>query len=338
MTDSTITGLASFAVALLSVAHSEIRHGYLDMLQTFRGNPLLGERIRSLGFSAVLAGNDPVITALQKANKELVTDSEKRAERMMRDEIHCHYPNHSLTGEELPDQVGDQEWTWSIDPVDGTSAMVRSAMIRAYGLPMPEAKPAFGISIGVLHGDSAVLGVIGELMPHEGGLALGRVWAGGTEMPATCDGSLILNSEVDTPRDPVLACTIPEVMFTTADSWGSFQALTDIAGGVLVDQNCVGYMGLLDGSVDIVYERDLLLPDAAAVVPILRSAGIVVTDHQGHPISFAAEVREQEYVLLAARPALHDHAVAVTSAGVPRSRNRFGAVDPIGLGYTRKVH
>ncbi|WP_280395629.1 inositol monophosphatase family protein [Nocardia brasiliensis] len=338
MTNPTVKGIASFAVPLLSVAHSEIRHGYLDMLRTFRGNPLLGERIRNVGFSAVLAGNDPMITALQKANRELVTDAEKRAERMLRDEIHRNYPNHSLTGEELPDQVREQEWMWSIDPVDGTSAMVRSALIRAYGLPMPEARPAFGISIGVLHGDTAVLGVIGELMPHEDDLELGRVWVGGTEMPATCDGSPMLNSEVDTSRDPLLACTIPEVMFTTADNWGSFQALTDIAGNALVDQNCVGYMGLLDGSVDIVYERDLLLPDAAAVVPILRSAGVVVTDHQGHPTSFAPAARGQEYVLLAARPALHDHAVTLTSAGVSGSRNRFGAADPIELGYTRKVH
>ena len=91
----------------------------------------------------------------------------------------------------------------------------------------------------------------------------------------------------------VLACTVPEIMFSTAERWGSFQALAT-AACLVTDQNCIGFMGLLDGTVDIAYERDLLLPDAAAIVPILQSAGIVVTDHYGKPATFDVTARDSK--------------------------------------------
>jgi fructose-1,6-bisphosphatase/inositol monophosphatase family enzyme len=138
--------------------------------------------------------------------------------------------------------------------------------------------------------------------------------------------------------ESVLACTVPEIMFSTADRWGSFQALADATACLVTDQNCIGYMGLLDGTVDIAYERDLLLPDAAAIVPILRSAGIVVTDHDGQPVAFDATARAGEYLLIAAQSELHHHAIAVHRQGVPQRRNRFHDAGPAKLGYVRKVN
>jgi fructose-1,6-bisphosphatase/inositol monophosphatase family enzyme len=138
--------------------------------------------------------------------------------------------------------------------------------------------------------------------------------------------------------ESVLACTVPEIMFSTADRWGSFQALADATASLGIDQNCVGFMGLLDGAVDIAYERDLLLPDAAAIVPILQSAGIAVTDHDGHPVSFDAAARDGEYLLMAAHRGLHDHAVAVHRQGVPWWHNRFQETGPAKLGYAGKVN
>lgn len=338
MPNLSMTAIAAFATSLIPVAYTEIRHGYHALLGELRENRSLADRIDREGLSAVLAGADPAIVALQKANKEFVTDAEKTAERLLRDQISQRFPSHTLTGEELPAQAGDAQWIWSIDPVDGTSAMVRTAIMAAYKLPLPMPKPAFGISIGLLHDDTAAFGIIAELLPHGDSLSLGRVWAGGIDTPATCDGRRVSISAARSLGESVLACTVPELMFCTADRWGSFQALADATASLSTDQNCIGFMGLLDGTVDIAYERDLLLPDAAAIVPILQSAGIMVTNHDGRPVAFDATARDGEYVLVAAQEELHQHAIAMHRQGVPQRHNRFHEAGPAKLGYVRKVN
>jgi fructose-1,6-bisphosphatase/inositol monophosphatase family enzyme len=333
-----MTAIAAFATSLIPVAHLEIRHGYHALVGELRENRSLSSRIDREGLPAVLAGSDPAITALQKTNKEFVTTAEKSAELQLRDQIRQRFPSHTLTGEELPAQAGETQWIWSIDPVDGTSAMVRAAIAAAYGLTLPTPKPSFGISIALLHDDAAAFGVIAELVPHGDTLSLGHVWAGGVDVAATCDGRPVAIAAARSLGKSVLACTVPEIMFSTADRWGGFQALADATAALVTDQNCIGYMGLLDGTVDIAYERDLLLPDAAAIVPILQSAGIVVTDHDGQPVAFDATARDGEYLLMAAQSELHPHAIAVHRQGVPQRRNRFHEAGPAKLGYVRKAN
>jgi inositol-phosphate phosphatase / L-galactose 1-phosphate phosphatase / histidinol-phosphatase len=339
-----MTAIASFATSLIPVAHMEIRHGYHTLLGELRENRSLRDRIDHEGMPAVLGGSDPAITALQKTNKEFVTAAEKNAERLLRDQIGQRFPHHTLTGEELPAQAGEPQWIWSIDPVDGTSAMVRTAIAAAYGLPLPTPKPAFGISIGLIHDDAAAFGVIAELLPHNDTLSLGHIWAGGVDTPATRDGQPVSIPAARSLDESVLACTMPEIMFCTADRWGGFQALADATACLVTDQNCIGYMGLLDGAVDIVCERDLLLPDAAAIVPILQSAGIVVTDHDGQLVAFDTTARDSEYLLMAAQKDLHEHAIAIHRRSVPPRYNPFPEAGhsheagPAKLGYVRKVN
>jgi inositol-phosphate phosphatase / L-galactose 1-phosphate phosphatase / histidinol-phosphatase len=333
-----MTAIASFATSLIPIAHMEIQHGYRTLLGELRENRSLRDRIDHEGLPAVLGGSDPAITALQKTNKEFVTTAEKNTEHLLRDQIGQRFPTHTLTGEELPAQAGETQWIWSIDPVDGTSAMVRTAIAAAYGLPLPTPKPAFGISIGLLHDDAAAFGVIAELLAHDNTLSLGHTWAGGASTPATCDGRPVSIPAARSLGKSVLACTVPEVMFGTADRWGRFQALADATAGLVTDQNCIGYMGLLNGTVDIVCERDLLLPDAAAIVPILQSAGIVVTDHDARPVAFDATARDGEYLLMAAQKDLHESAIAIRRQGAPPQHNRFHEAGPAKLGYVRKVN
>jgi inositol-phosphate phosphatase / L-galactose 1-phosphate phosphatase / histidinol-phosphatase len=322
MPNLSVPAIASFATSLIPVAHMEIRHGYHALLTQLRENRSLSDRIDDEGLPAVLAGSDPAITALQKTNKECVTDAEKSAERLLRDQIRRRFPSHTLTGEELPAQPGEAQWIWSIDPVDGTSGMVRAAIAAAYGLPLPTPKPAFGISIGLLHDDT---------------LSFGHVWAGGVDTPATCDGRPLSIGAARSLGESVLACTVPEIILSTAERWAGFQVLADATACLVTDQNCIGFMGLL-GTVDIAYERDLLLPDAAAIVPILQSAGNVVTDHDGQPVAFDATARVGEYLLMTAQRELHCDAIAVHRQGVPRGNNRFHEAGPAKLGYVRKVN
>jgi hypothetical protein len=113
------------------------------------------------------------------------------------------------------------------------------------------------------------------------------------------------------------------MMFGDFKKWGQFQALLDGTGSFVPDQNCIGFMHLLEGRTHIVVERDLTLPDSAAFVPILTSAGFKATDHEGKPLRFDKAARDGEYLVLVAHPDLHGAALTLFMDGMPGNRNRF---------------
>jgi fructose-1,6-bisphosphatase/inositol monophosphatase family enzyme len=332
---SNISELTSFAQGLLKPALRELSAGYSELVAKLQANSELEQLVKTEGIHSVIAGDHPSIASLQKQNKEFVTSAEKRAEQIMRDLVSATYPNHTQTGEELGNTEGDK-WLWVFDPVDGTSAMIRTAIAQAYRIQFPAPLPAFGVTIAVIHNDTAVIGIVGELRPNSSGLDMPNIWVGVAGEPTTRNEKPVIDSRQRTFADAILACTVPEVMFTTRESWGGFQALLEKTATFTPDQNCIGYMRLVDGDIDIVIEGDLTLPDAAALIPILHGAGITVTDHIGQPINFDADARAGEYRLLAAPPSLHSAALALLQAGVPDDKNQFTNQGSISQGYAQK--
>lgn len=57
-----------------------------------------------------------------KQDRSLVTEADREIERMIRDQIGKHYPGDAVVGEEYDPGGGQGEWTWFIDPIDGTAA------------------------------------------------------------------------------------------------------------------------------------------------------------------------------------------------------------------------
>lgn len=329
-----IAELSKFAELLLDPAHKILSSGYGQLVRQFAQNNQLRALVLRDGVEAALASDVAAIKELQKQNKEFVTAAEAQAEGKLRELVQDRFPEHEIVGEELGRKKG-KAFTWVFDPVDGTSAMVRSAIARAFNCELGAPVPAFGMTIAVLSETDAVVGVVGELCPDGDGLSMPNIWVGSSARPTTRNGKQIVIAETHNFKKAVLACTVPEVMFATPDAWSGFQALLDSTGSFLPDQNCIGFMKLLDGSVDIVIERDLTLPDAAALIPILSGAGVVVTDHDGKPVSFDSTAREKEYCILAALPKMHSDALFTVLRGVPENANRFESF-AITQGYPKK--
>lgn len=78
---------------------------------------------------------------------DLVTEVDKASEAQIIDFIHNHYPKHSILAEESGETDKDSDYTWVIDPVDGTTNY-------AHGYPL------FAISIGVKYLDETIVGCI----------------------------------------------------------------------------------------------------------------------------------------------------------------------------------
>ncbi len=233
------------------------------------------------------------------------------------------FPDHSVLGEEHGYQPGN-ETRWVFDPIDGTSAMVRTAIAEAFGLGLQKPNPSFGITVGLVRDDRAILGIVTELCARDGALHVSGIWIGADGMPVTLDGqaSTVPCASVSL-ADARLACTVPSIMFNTPEKWSGFQALEEATKTCLIDQNCVGFMGLLDGRTDIAYEADLAYHDVAALVPILQNAGLTVTDGNGSSMRFPESAIGHEFTILAALPELHALALQVIRKGVAAERNSF---------------
>lgn len=95
---------------------------------------------------------------LEKGKNDLVTLVDKAAEEEIISNIRKAYPSHGILGEESGEhagmEVGRDEYTWIIDPLDGTMNFV-------HGIPH------FAVSIGILHKDHIEHGVIYDPINQE---------------------------------------------------------------------------------------------------------------------------------------------------------------------------
>jgi myo-inositol-1(or 4)-monophosphatase len=320
---------AQIAHDLLVAGVEQVSQGYASLVVSFASDPHLRALVEVAGPDAVLLGDNNIVVRARRRYHSIAAGAEGRAEGVMRALLRETLPSHAVAPAD-----GNSRWLWVFDGVDGTGAMVRTALAEALGIGLPEPLPAFGLTIAVLHEDEPVVGVIGQLRPHFGGLGLARLWVGVSGRQTTCDGAPVFPGSAARLCEATLASTVPEVVFADSQSWSAFQALRERCAAFVPDQNCVGFAHLLGGGVEVVAERDLALTDVAALVPVLHGAGVVVSDHVGRRVRFDGAARAGEYSLLAAAPALHAEALAVMREAAPGDDPGPRAVSH--AGYERK--
>lgn len=89
----------------------------------------------------------PSRVSIKSSASDVVTDIDVEAEKLIRARIHSEFPSHRLVGEELGDSGDDPDWTWFIDPIDGTTNFAR-------GLPW------YAISIALVYRGRPVAAVV----------------------------------------------------------------------------------------------------------------------------------------------------------------------------------
>lgn len=322
----------------LEIGFPVLARGYSQLVQSLRQDEQLLQMVRLSGVEAALSGDNAALAQLRKGNKELVTVAEKEAELLMTAHVKAHYPNHAIVGEEHGFQPGT-ETRWVFDPVDGTSAMIHMAITEAFDLPLPSPIPSFGITVGLVEKEEAVLGVVVELQPHQGTLVAGNIWVGAKGHITRCNNQPVhLPLAPDRLEEAILGCTVPHVMFHTPEKWGGYQALESSVKGCISGQNCIGFMRLLQkkNAIDIVYEADLAYHDAAALIPILQGAGVRVSDGEGGDLHFPEEAIKREFTVLAGQTALHQQAVKTIAEGISVEDNSFTQARNIQQGYAQK--
>lgn len=220
-----------------------------------------------------------------KADQSPVTIADREAETAMRDLLARHVPEHGVFGEEHGAVRTDAEYVWVLDPIDGTKAFIT-------GMPI------FGTLIALLHRGKPVLGVIDQPILKER-------WLGVAGQRSTFNGQPISARACPALADAYMYSTAP-IMFPGAYA-GPHEALTKKVKLFRWGGDCYAYGLLAAGHVDLVVEASLKLYDFAALVPVIKGAGGLITDWQGHDL----DMQSDGSVLAAGDAAVHRAARAI---------------------------
>ena len=197
-----------------------------------------------------------------------VTQADIDAEDALRSSIQQAFPEDSIEGEERPDFAGTNDFSWTLDPIDGTRAFVAGV-------------PVWSTLIALSHKGEAVLGMID--LP-----ALDTCYMGRTDdvekrawviRPKDASDNLSTKACPEI-RDGILGCTAPFGMFRP----GELAAFKIIGSGtkfMRLGLDALGYGLLAEGRMDIVIEAGMKPCDVRALIPIVEGAGGRLTNWEG---------------------------------------------------------
>ena len=258
---SNLTELIDFAVHLADVAGEQI-------LPRFRS---------SLGVdNKATAGHfDPV------------TIADREAEAAIRREIHRVYPDHGVLGEEQGFEQGASEYTWVIDPIDGTRAFILGQL-------------HWGTLIALSDGSRPIIGVMRQPYTAETfvGSSLGTELRRGAEVRK-------LTARKATRLEDAVVCATDPTMFETPERRQAFDRLAAHARAVRYGGDCYTPCMVAAGCADLVVECGLKPWDVQPLIPILEGAGGVITAWSGGRADAA------DNMVIASNPGLHAQAVAL---------------------------
>jgi len=212
----------------------------------------------------------------------IVTIADQEAERAMRTILEAALPSHGIYGEEEGATRLDADHIWVLDPIDGTIAFASG-------------KPIFATLIALVIDGEPVLGIIDQAITRER-------WIG------TPDGTTFNGTPVHTRSVPLsearLGSTTP-VGFQPAQR-AALNALAAEAHVTTWGGDAYNYALLASGHLELVIEKGLEWYDWAALVPVVRGAGGIITDWTGQPPTD----RDDQHLIAAGSPELHAQAVA----------------------------
>lgn len=207
-----------------------------------------------------------VLTA--KGDRDMASDVDFAIEQQVRSLLLARTPDISFLGEEEGRAGATSDLMWSLDPIDGTANFV-------HGLPL------CGVSLGLIHVDRPVLGVIA--LPF-----LGAVYTAVDSRGAQVNGHPIAVSDTDRLRDAIVAIGDYAVGQGSEHKNALRLAVTrELVPRVqrvrMHGSAAVDLAWLAEGRIDALIMLSNKPWDTAAGVVIAREAGARTVDRDGSP-------------------------------------------------------
>ncbi len=199
----------------------------------------------------------------EDASFDPVTEADRDAELAIRKVIENSFPEHTIIGEEHDNKITNSPFSWIIDPIDGTRSFIS-------GVPM------WGTLIGLAHNNINFAGIMTQPFTNETYLGLPdrATYQRGSET------SPIRTSKVKNLNEAILFTTTPSLF--TGEKAKAYDQLESKIRLVRYGCDCYAYCLMAAGHADLVVETELKIYDIAALIPIVRNAGGIVTNFEGN--------------------------------------------------------
>lgn len=216
----------------------------------------------------------------KEGRANLVTDVDVMAEKAVIGVLQSEFPDFNILSEESPAVARDSQFTWVIDPLDGTNNYV-------HGVPF------ICVSVGLAFGPEAILGVIYDPVRKE-------LFAARKGHGASLNGSPISVAQRRATKEAFLGVDLGY----DADKGRAMLDFVkapwpDIGGLRLMGSAALGLTYVACGRLDA-YIHPYLYPwDVAAAIALVEESGGKITDWQGKPATIESRV------IVAANETLH---------------------------------
>jgi myo-inositol-1(or 4)-monophosphatase len=228
--------------------------------------------IRTACKAAVDAGNhllksyDKEISIQTKADNSSVTNLDKESEEIIINCIRSRYPHHDIISEENNNYKIGSEYTWVIDPLDGTHNFINKI-------------PLFTVSIGIYNIDKVVAGII--YVPFTRDLYIGQRGHGAFKNKSR----LSVSSKSD-----ISDCAFHFDSGLKKFTRNEYDIISSIAyksfNNRVLGCSTLNLALCAEGAIDIVVEFDDYPWDYCSGIVILNEAGGKVTDINGDNFVF----------------------------------------------------
>lgn len=190
-----------------------------------------------------------------------VTEVDIKAENTIKEIIMNAFPDYGFYGEETCRENKNSEYTWLVDPIDGTKGFVRGY-------------PFFSTQIALMHRDEIILGVsnapiFDEIIFAEKGKG---AWMNNKQIHIS-NTKDIVSSTISTGNLKTIA---------QSENWKNLGKIVSKADRIRGYGDFYHYHLLASGKIDVVIESDVNILDVAALSLIIEESGGVFTDFQGN--------------------------------------------------------
>lgn len=201
---------------------------------------------------------------------DLVTEVDKKSEKILVEEISSAYPEHSIIAEEGSNKSNDSRYRWIIDPLDGTVNYV-------HGFPI------FAISLALYKDEQPEYGVV--YLPYFDDIYSAQRGQGSYYN----DKRIRVNEEYNV-KDGIIATGFPYSHQESNEALELFNKILPEAGGIrrtgaAAYDLCQVASGVFSGF----WEIELNLWDIAAGILIIEEAGGIITDFNGKTLRTNSE-------------------------------------------------
>ncbi len=197
-----------------------------------------------------------------KGRIDLVTQIDRNSQDIIIEGIEREFPHHTIIAEEGVNKTTGHEYTWFVDPLDGTVNFV-------HGIPF------FCVSLGVFKGNKPYIGVCYNPMS-------GDLFSAQSEKGAFRNGEKITVSRASHLIDSLVVTGFPYSLTGLDDSMSRFsRILREVQGIRRFGSAALDLCFVASGSFDGFWEVGLHPWDLAGGVVVLLEAGGRVTGFSG---------------------------------------------------------